>query len=236
MVALVLLPGMDGTSKLRGDFVAALGPTIEPTVVSYPTDRPLGYPELESLVHSTLPAHRPYVLLGESFSGPIAISIAASCPPGLIGLVLCCSFARNPRPGLGLFRWLLPLFPFKYVPIRLLSPFVFGRFASAPLLAALRSALAGISGTTLRARAAAVLNVDVSSALPRIRVPVLYLRGTEDRVVPRSCADLVARAAPQTQVADVEAPHFMLEAAPADAAAAVKKFVQTLASYSTSTT
>ena len=90
MVALILLSGMDGTNKLREAFVAALGPTIEPTVVTYPTDRPLGYPELESLVRSTLPADRPYVLLGESFSGPIAISIADSCPPALRASLTKC--------------------------------------------------------------------------------------------------------------------------------------------------
>src|SRR5262245_59360933 len=101
MAALVLLPGMDGTSKLREEFVAALRPTIEATVVSYPNDQVLGYPKLEALVRSALPADRPYILLGESFSGPIAIAIAASCPAGLVGLILCGSFARNPRPILG---------------------------------------------------------------------------------------------------------------------------------------
>jgi pimeloyl-ACP methyl ester carboxylesterase len=228
MVALVLLPGMDGTSELREEFVAALGPTIEATVVSYPTDHAMGYPELESFVRSRLPVSHPYVLLGESFSGPIAISIAGSCPPGLRALILCGSFVRNPRPILGLLGWLLALFPFKYVPVRLLSPMLLGRFASAPLHAALQWALAGVSAATLRARAAAVLRADVSAALPKIRVPVLYLRAAEDRLVPRSCADEIARGAPQTQVTDLEAPHFMLEATPAAAAEVVKEFVHAL--------
>jgi pimeloyl-ACP methyl ester carboxylesterase len=228
MVALVVLPGMDGTSKLREEFVAALSPTIEATAISYPTDQPLGYPELESLVSSRLPVDRPYVLLGESFSGPIAISIAGSCPPGLQALILCGSFVHNPRPILGLLGRLPTLFPFQYVPVRLLSPMLLGRFTSAPLRAALQSALAGVSAATLRARVVAVLRADVSTALPKIRVPVLYLRATEDRLVPRSCADDVALGAPQTQVTDLAAPHFMLEATPAAAAAAVKEFVRAL--------
>ena len=48
MVALVILPGMDGTAKPRADFVAALGPGIEARVVSYPPDR-AQYTELEAL-------------------------------------------------------------------------------------------------------------------------------------------------------------------------------------------
>jgi pimeloyl-ACP methyl ester carboxylesterase len=236
MVALVLLPGMDGSRRLREDFVAALGPGIEPAIISYPADCALGYSEIESLARSILPADRPYVLLGESFSGPIAISIAASRPPGLVGLVLCCSYARNPHPAFGLFRWLLPLFPFKLAPIGLLSPLLMGRYASAPIRTALQSALADVPSATLRARAAAVLKVDVSSALPEIRVPVLYLRATDDRLVARSCSDAIVRGAPQTLVVDVDAPHFMLGAAPADAAVAVKNFVHALPPYSTSVT
>jgi pimeloyl-ACP methyl ester carboxylesterase len=228
MVALVLLPGTDGTTRFRAEFAAALTPTIEPTVVSYPADQAFGYRELEALVRSVLPADRPYILLGESFSGPIAISIAASCPPGLIGLALCGSFARNPLPVLGPLVRLLALLPLHYVPVRLLSALLLGRFASASLRAGLRAALQGISPATLRARIAAVLGVEVSSALPRIRVQVLYLRGSEDHLVPASCADDIARGAPQTRIAEIVAPHCLLQAAPDAAAAAVKAFAQTL--------
>src|SRR5690349_144022 len=117
MTALVLLPGMDGTDTLRSEFIAALRPTIEASVVSYPADRAFGYIELEAIAHSKLPTDGPYVLLGESFSGPIAISIAAKHPPGLIGLVLCCSFASTPRPILGAIGRLFLGLPIHHVPL-----------------------------------------------------------------------------------------------------------------------
>jgi pimeloyl-ACP methyl ester carboxylesterase len=227
MVALVLLPGMDGTAKPRAEFVAALGSGIEPRVVSYPADR-IGYGELEALARAALPQDRPYVLLGESFSGPVAISIAASSPPQLIGLVLCATFARNPRPALGSLRWLLPLIPFGLVPIRLTGTFLLGRFASEPLLEAMRSTLAEVPMATLKARTDVVLGVDVRPALSKIRVPVLYLRAMEDRLIPRRCVDVIAAAVAQTRIVDVVAPHFLLQAAPAVAAAAVRSFIETL--------
>jgi pimeloyl-ACP methyl ester carboxylesterase len=93
----VLLPGRT-EPQLFADFVAALGPEIEVIVASYPADKPLAYAELEARVRAMLPTDRNYFLLGESFSSPIAIAIAASAPPGLRGLLLCCSFARNPCP------------------------------------------------------------------------------------------------------------------------------------------
>src|SRR5262252_4091570 len=232
MVALVLLPGMDGTAGPRAEFVAALGPDIEPRIVTYPADRALGYAELETLARAALPQDRPFVLLGESFSGPIAISIAAASPPQLIGLALCVTFASNPRPALGALRWLLPLLPFRLAPIRLTGAFLLGRFASAPLLAAMRSTLAEVSMATLKARTDAVLRVDVRSTLARIRVPVLYLRASDDRLVPSRCADTIASAVAQTRIVDIKAPHLMLQVAPAAAAAAVRAFVETLTATS----
>src|SRR5512146_2059759 len=100
MVALVLLPGLDGTGLLFSDFAASFGPDVKIIVVSYPTDAAIGYSELESIARSFLPNDQPFFLLGESFSGPIAISIAASPPSGQLGLILRCSFARSPRPAL----------------------------------------------------------------------------------------------------------------------------------------
>ena len=80
---LVLLPGLDGTGKLFAEFLEALDLGSSAQVVPYPPDIPLGYDELETLVRAALPAHGPFIILGESFSGPLAIRIAARPPPAL---------------------------------------------------------------------------------------------------------------------------------------------------------
>ena len=228
MVALVVLPGMDGTAAPRADFAAALGPGIEPRIVSYPPDMALGYRELEARVRASLPTDRPYVLLGESFSGPIAISIAASRPPHLIGLILCVTFARNPLPVLGPMPWLLPLIPFGLAPMRVINAFLLGRFATAPLIEAVRITFDEVPTQTFKARLGAVARADMRPALTNVDVPVLYLRASEDRLVPRRCADAIARLATQTRIVDIEGPHTLLQVAPAAAAAVVKAFVATL--------
>jgi len=95
---LILLPGLDGTGILFGQFVEAIGSNADTRVIAYPVDQPLGYAELEAFVREALPRDRPYVVLGESFSGPIAIRLAADPPAGLAGVVLCVTFAKNPYP------------------------------------------------------------------------------------------------------------------------------------------
>jgi pimeloyl-ACP methyl ester carboxylesterase len=228
MVALVILPGMDGAAAPRADFAAAVGPGIEPHVVSYPPDPALGYTELEALVRASLPTDRPYVLLGESFSGPIAISIAASSPPHLVGLVLCVTFACNPLPLLGSMPWLLPLIPFGLAPMRVINAVLLGRFATAPLIEAVRTTFDEVPTQTFKARLGTVARADMRPALANVCVPVLYLRATEDRLVPRRCADAIARVATQTRIVEIEAPHTLLQVKPAAAAAAVKAFIATL--------
>jgi pimeloyl-[acyl-carrier protein] methyl ester esterase len=78
MVAIVLLPGMDGTGAMFAGFASSPEEEHRPIIVSYPEDQPLGYRDLEALARTFVPTNEPFILLGESFSGPIAISLAAS--------------------------------------------------------------------------------------------------------------------------------------------------------------
>lgn len=77
-VSLILLPGMDGTGQLFEPFISALAGEFEVKVVTYPASQPLGYTELEAVARKAIPKEGPYVILGESFSGPIAVSLGAS--------------------------------------------------------------------------------------------------------------------------------------------------------------
>jgi pimeloyl-[acyl-carrier protein] methyl ester esterase len=225
---IVLLPGMDGSGLLFADFINALAPRVEAKVVAYPPDRPLTYPQLAALVRTELPNDRPFILLGESFSGPIAVTLAASQPPGLRALVLVCSFVRSPaRLPLVLQRWLAAL-PVRMVPIRLAAAILLGRFATARLRELLGQAVHAVAPEVWRTRLAAVVSVNVEQELRRIGVPVLYLRARQDRVVPRFASELISRCLPSVRIVDLESPHFMLQAKPAESAAHIQRLLREL--------
>ena len=226
MVTLVLLPGMDGTGTLFEAFVAALGSEFNVKVVSYPTTEPLGYPELESIARTALPSEGPFVILGESFSGPIAVSLAASCSSQLKGLVLCCTFVRNPRPVFSVLKPFVGVLPVAFAPVHFLFHLLLGRSYTAALCTALTQALAQVSPSALRARLRAVLSVDVLAKLAEVNVPVLYLRASHDRLVPQTASKLVAQLCPHAEVVQLEAPHFLLQAVPSEAARIVAAFVR----------
>jgi pimeloyl-ACP methyl ester carboxylesterase len=216
---------MDGTGDLFAAFTSAVD--AETQVVRYPTDRSLGYAELEQLVLSELPSDSPYLLLGESFSGPIALSIASTRPALLRGVVLCCSFASNPRPKLAPLRGLVKWLPGR-PPTDPLLWFLAGRFATPDLRDALSRALAQVSPAALRARMTAVIGVDVVPRLDSIRVPLLYLQATEDRVVPPSAAQTILDTVPRSRLVQIDAPHFLLQTRPLAAATAIDEFLREL--------
>lgn len=225
METLVLLPGMDGTGVFFADFAAALPAEFKPLIVAYPNDPKLGYPELEALARAALPPDRPFILLGESFSGPIAISIAASNPPGLRGLILCCTFARSPYPLLPLATAALRPFPPGRVPTFILRRNLFGRFDSPHHRAQLAKLRGLVSPNTLKSRLEAVAHVDVSEELRRVAVPILYIRAKGDRVVSRASCAYIKKVRPKAEIADLDAPHLLLQTVPQEALSIIESFV-----------
>jgi pimeloyl-ACP methyl ester carboxylesterase len=226
MVAIVLLPGMDGTGLLFAEFSSALGDQLRPMIVPYPDDHPLDYAALSDHVRTFLPANEPFILLGESFSGPVAIALAAEKPPGLVGLVLCCSFAKNPHPLFGGFKNLARFLPIMKELTGVMAPLLFGRFNSPDLRSAVRHALECVSRDTLRERLKAVLGVDYSAKLKHVAAPILYLQASEDRIVPASAGKFIMKAAPSVQIVKMRGPHLLLQTLPREAATIVLSFAQ----------
>jgi pimeloyl-ACP methyl ester carboxylesterase len=229
MTTLVLLPGMDGTGELFARFTFELGRRINVRVVRYPATEPLEYPALEEIARAAFPADEDFVMLAESFSGPIAVSLAAAHPRHLKGLVMCATFVRNPRPITAPLRMMLNHLPLNAIPTHLSAPVLLGHFATDALMEALRHALAPVSTAVLRARLRAVLAVDVSAQLAQVKIPVLYLRALHDRVVPPAASAHVAQLCPHASFVEIDAPHFVLQAAPEESAKAVRAFVREVA-------
>ncbi len=226
---LVLLPGMDGTARLFRHFDAALRAqtAIITQAIAYPA-APLDYAALEAFVRERLPQDSPFVVLAESFSGPLGAALRADPPPGMRALILCCSFVRNPRPLLAPLRHLLDLVPFGALPGFVLRQALLAPYATPALQAELAAALAQVPPSVLRRRLRAVLETDASPSFARGSLPVLYLRARHDRLVPPANAMQVQRLAPGAQLADIAAPHMLLQAAPAAAADAVAAFIDGL--------
>jgi hypothetical protein len=134
---------------------------------------------------------------------------------------LTCSFSRNPVPILAPLGPLIPLLPVRWAPVALLAWPTLGRFGAPALRSQLDEASSRAMPSVIRNRLSAVVEVDVSALLARVDVPVLYLVASEDRLVPRSASDELT-AIPRIRFAEIEGPHFLLQARPLPAAAHVE--------------
>lgn len=226
-LSLVLLPGLDGTGDLFRPLLNVLPTGIDGRVVSYPTDRVLTYDELLPVVLSQLPADGPVVLLGESFSGPLALRAAARRPDGVRAVVLCASFIRRPVPAWARYvAWpLMFRLPPPDVALRLL---LVGWGSPAALVGAVRAAIRRVRPDVLAGRVRQVLDVDAADALAASPAPVLYLRAGRDALVGAASVRAIAAARPDVVVRTVPAPHLLLQAAPAAAWDAIRDFLASL--------
>jgi pimeloyl-ACP methyl ester carboxylesterase len=224
---LVLLPGLDGTGKLFAEFLKVMDPRIGTLVVTYPKDVPMNYDQLDALVTAALPTDRPFVLLGESFSGPLAIRIAARRPASLVGLVLCVTFASNPYPWAGAWAWPLAKFlPLKSLPRWVRAPLMWG--SASPNRAPRQSerAIAGVSAAVVRHRIGALLAVDETKALVNISAPTLVLCAACDRVVSKAATAAIVLGIAHAQRVDIDGPHLLLQTCPQECATAVLSFMR----------
>ena len=224
---LVLLPGLDGTGLLFRPLLEVLPPSLPARVVAYPPDQELGYEALLPRVMAALPADGPYILLGESFSGPLALMAAARRPKGLAGVVLCASFFRCPHPYLP--QWIGPLVRpglLRIMPRPSQIKGLLGCYATPALKLLVRETLATVAPEVFACRLRTVLKVNATADLARCPVPLLYLRASRDCVVPFWNAARVRRVLPTTVIHVIPSPHMVLQTQPLLAAEALARFAE----------
>lgn len=224
----VLLPGLDGTGIMLDDMADALRKTVEVRIISYPTDVFLDYDALVSFVRDQLPDGDVFIV-GESFSGPVALRLAQVEPVKVKAVILGASFGRLDFPFKPVLSLLSKTFSPRLLPQRLLSALLLGRGSTPERREKLRVALASVAPHVLTARAEAALNADIISPGVSIRQPVLYLKALRDRIMPSGAANDLKSIANGLQVKEIDAPHFLFQVAALDCSEAILNFIGNIA-------
>jgi len=220
--AIILLPGMDGTGELLRALADQLALHRPVQLFAYPLDRPLSYAQLATYVAERAP-NRPFVVLGESFSGPVAIEIAAT-DPRAAGLVLASSFSRHPLPAQ--FTALTRLFDLRWLPKSIIATALMGSTATPELTARLHQVLSALPRKVLQYRAREALCVDKRNRLREVTCPVLCPQGRFDRLVSRRQVNEIVTAQPRCQVHWFDSSHMLLATHPEAAVKAINQFCE----------
>lgn len=218
---LVILPGLDGAAELRAGLAERLARTRPVISLSYAHDPALGYAALDGYVRARLPEGR-FVLVGESFSGPVAIKLAHDEPQRVAGLVLASTFARHPWP-----RWMAAFAPYldaRLTPEAVLDWVMLGPKATARQRALFHKAVADLPRDVMRARAREALSIDVSGLLAATACPVLCIVGQSDWLIQRRCWRHIRQLRPDCEVAVFDGAHDLLLTHDAEATLTIERF------------
>ncbi|WP_236715540.1 alpha/beta fold hydrolase [Pseudomonas sp. BMS12] len=167
----------------------------------------------------------PFVLLGESFSGPLAHRLALQAPSGLRGLILAASFLQCPSPLLALAKH-LPL------PRSLLGhPATLRLLCTGKIepqhLQAISEEIQRLPSELLRARLRSLANLREPERT--LQLPTLHLWPQADRLVSQAAAKGIARHCSDLRQERIDGPHFLLQSRPQACAQAIRRFMAELA-------
>jgi pimeloyl-[acyl-carrier protein] methyl ester esterase len=223
-ITLVLLPGLNGTKGLFASFIACTPSDVDILPIEYPTDKALSYEQLSLFVINKLESiNGQYIILGESFSGPLSLFIAEKKPPGLIGLILVATFITAPNLRMARFLpWTLGFSLTK--PLYDIRSF-FSRSDNASFIQLISVELQKVLPSVLTHRIQQIFAVNAANALQHCDIPIVYFRGTKDFVVPEKNLLNIQAIKPDIGVVKFNTQHFLLQSAPQQAWVAIEKFV-----------
>ena len=223
---LVLLPGMDGTGELFCSLVAAL-PALNCEVIPLPETGGQDYASLTAFVKERLPKED-FVLLAESFSGPIGASLAVEDLEHMKGVIFVATFLSPPSRELlflaslcpGAFLGNLPFTGYFY------KHFLVGNAASRELIEQLKIIVSRLPPAIVKAR---INTMSKLVAKPdTCDLPALYIQATADRLVQsHKVSDFKVRFK-GLKVRKINGPHFILQAKPEECATIIMDFIVAL--------
>src|SRR6266436_3185232 len=224
-VVVVLLPGMDGTGILFKEFAKRLPEGINAKIVRYPEDKYLTYQQLAELVICVLPVDEPYVIIAESYSGPLGTLLAAHPVGDLQAVVFVSSFVSFPCGRI--VAWvakMLPMFLFRpLTPAWILRWLLMSSSSSREIIREVQDAIARVNPKVLARRLREALNVDFAEILGACTVRIVSLSSEHDRLLgTRGLAGFLA-AKPDIETVRIAGPHFLLQCAPDDSFCALHR-------------
>lgn len=224
----VLLPGLDGTGRMFTPFLAHIPASLEAQSIAYPQDRDMSYAQLVEFVLPQLPTERPFILIAESFGGPLALQISTRRPNNLRAMVLTATFVRNPHPHLAR---LAPLLLRERIlsrrPQRWLARLVvMGQDVPKDVMEAGLALHQQIPPRVIAHRLYEVIGVDVSAALRECRLPLLHLYALHDHLIMQGPTREIQQLRPDIESIGIDGPHYLLQTRPQQCATAIEKFLR----------
>jgi pimeloyl-ACP methyl ester carboxylesterase len=220
---IVLLPGLDGTGDLFARLSPLLAEQLTVSTVRYPNDPMLGYAGCAELARKMI-GQRQVFVLGESFSGPVAVMVAKQLRDQIRGIVLAATFVENPWPG-WIIRAAARARP-QHIPRKMRDAILMGSFGDPELSSKVDEITRALPRPVRAARLRAVAEVDVRPDFAALRCPILVLHGRGDWLVPKTSIQNAIATKGGARMIVVPAAHMLLQTCAPAAAGEIAYFVK----------
>lgn len=210
---ILVFPGLDGTDLLLDSFRQLAPVQLDVVIHALPDEASASYQDLLAVFDPIVAATKGCVLIGESFSGPLAVLLAHRYPEVVRRVILVASFVDAPLPRIA--TWLPWRLLFRIPIPRLAARWLTGGHTG--LYSKLRAASKVQSPETLASRVRLLTNVDVSKEFAELDCEITYLRPSQDSLVSARHAESMLRLNANTRISRLDGPHLILQAEPAEA-------------------
>jgi pimeloyl-[acyl-carrier protein] methyl ester esterase len=220
---LLLLPGLDGTGLLFARLQHELGSDVHTETISYPNDPIVSLDGLAALVEHRI-GDRAATLVAESFSGPIALRIAARRRVQVERLVLVASFAAFGYPMIKFMAHWLPLTTIARVPAprAAVAAIMLNGGEDAVLVDEVMDVVRAVPSRVAAARIRVLAAVKTADIV--CDAPVLAIHALRDRLVGECTRAGLRRACSRIEDRYVDGPHLLNQTHPRRCAELIRAF------------
>lgn len=213
---LVLLPGMDGTGELFSPLLPYLK-HYQVNIITLPENCDQSYTTLTQYISNKLPVSD-YLLVAESFSGPIAAMLASSATVKPLGIVFVASFLTPPNQLLLSITRFIPIKSLATLPLikYLCYRLLLGKDRNAALQALFDQTIKKIPSNLLKERLKTIRNLNYKEPLQNL--PASYIQASEDLLVNASQLRIFKQYFPHIQQHLLPGTHFILQTNPQECA------------------
>lgn len=216
---IVLLPGLDGSGKLFEPILPFLD-TDNTTVIPLPNSGAQDYETLKEYVKDKLP-NEDYILVAESFSGPIGVLLAKEGLDNLKAIVFVATFLTPPNKFLLNFCKMLPINKLTKLPFSslFLKIFILGYSTDKKDVLRFKKVIDSVPLQIIQKRLNTISTLSMLEV--KVDLPSVYIRADSDKLVPSNKCDEFLRYFSKMMVKTVKGPHFILQANPSDCASII---------------
>jgi len=210
---LVLLPGLDATGLLFQPLLKTLPKDIDVVVLSYPTDVLMTYDELVEYVYALLPKDN-FILVAESFSGPIAYQLLQRKLSCLHSVIFVATFLESPRPLLSRLSTLFSPNQIRMMPDFMIKSFLLGRSANNEMLRLFKESLKKVSPEVLSFRLKELSTLNQSQNEVAGKTKATYIQASNDNLVLKKSLNDFKKVFSELEIFEVKGSHFILQTNP----------------------